>query len=312
MNSLTHVSWRCKGLHYINRTANRRVLNRKIPDAVQIASGTAFALELLMRLRWDKDRANLGRWMRRRGEEMGPLQVKLMQFASIRSDGLDEEILVELRKLQDDVTPFDCFEYESILNLYGATSAAPPIACGSIAAVFKGMHEGAPVAIKVKRPGIAEEFMRTLKHVEAMCKFLRLMNIAGGGNMEEMIQECRPVIMRETDFLNEANNAYMMQDIFSDVDWVRIPKIIRAEPDYLVMEYVPGIKSDNVKAVSEVVNPSIVAIRLAASFSLQVLRFGIFHADPHPGNIAFSDEGKLILYDFGAVLALDASPRFHL
>ena len=90
--------------------------------------------------------------MRETSESMGPLFVKVMQFVSVRGEGLDPEILEELVKLQDSVTPFDSISYQDLLTSYGVPRGATPIACGSVAAVYKGvMTDGREVAIKARQ-----------------------------------------------------------------------------------------------------------------------------------------------------------------
>lgn len=90
----------------------------------RISRTTRFGVELLTRVKLDRDRPRVGRWMRTQAEQLGPLFVKMMQLVATRKEGLDEEVLKELQKLQDDVLPFDCSAYEDLLNAYGASSGS--------------------------------------------------------------------------------------------------------------------------------------------------------------------------------------------
>jgi hypothetical protein len=93
----------------------------------RISRTTRFGVELLARVKLDRNIPRVGRWMRTQAEEFGPLFVKMMQMIAVRGKGLDEKILVKLRKLQDDVLPFDCSAYEDLLNAYGASSHDKPL-----------------------------------------------------------------------------------------------------------------------------------------------------------------------------------------
>jgi predicted unusual protein kinase regulating ubiquinone biosynthesis (AarF/ABC1/UbiB family) len=277
----------------------------------RVARTTKFAVELLYRVKWDRDRPGVGRWMKQEAEEFGPLFVKMMQMVATRGEGLDEEVLIELRKLQDDVQSFDCSEHEDILAAYGASSWDEPIACGSIAAVYKGTDpsNGEEVAVKVKRPGLYEEFSQGLQDSMVTCKLLSTLGVQGSSNIHDMLQEIHPVLLGETDFLREARNAQTFREAMSKVEWVRVPRVIEAHPNSIVMEYIPGEKIDALGPGPRPVAPEVLAIRLSACFMVQLIRTGIFHGDCHSGNISVTEDGSLVFYDLGAMISLGDSPR---
>lgn len=116
--------------------------------------------------------------------------------------------------------------------------------------------------------------------------------------------ECSRILYEEINYMKEAEYAEDFAENFKGVDWVKVPKIYREylSPEVIVMEYVPGVKINNAEAIDEMGLDRERLARLAVeSYLQQLLRHGLFHADPHPGNVAVDAEngGRLIYYDFG-------------
>jgi predicted unusual protein kinase regulating ubiquinone biosynthesis (AarF/ABC1/UbiB family) len=115
-------------------------------------------------------------------------------------------------------------------------------------------------------------------------------------------KECRRVLLRELDFRLEAEHAARFRQQFYDDPTIRIPAVIweLSSRRVLCLDYVPGIKINDRQALLQAgIDPAAVAERGAASYLQQLVRFGFFHADPHPGNLAVAGDGALIYYDFG-------------
>ena len=268
---------------------------------------------MLARLKWDRDRKGVGRWMRETSERMGPLFVKVMQFVSVRGEGLDPEILEELVKLQDSVTPFDSSSYQDLLSNYSVQPGADPIACGSVAAVYKGhMSDGGAVAIKVVRPNLRDSFLQGLNDMQSTCQILKSLHVEGSENISEMLTEMQPVILGETDLNREAQNARAFRDSLERVPWVRVPEVLASGDGWLVMEYIPSVKIDDVENIEDIISARVVSLRFAACFALQIIQNGLFHADLHSGNAGITEDGQLVFYDLGAVIALGDSPRKYM
>jgi ubiquinone biosynthesis protein len=281
--------------------------------ARRIAETTVFGVELLARIKWQTDRQQLGGWMRTQAQEKGPLFVKIMQFASVKGEGLDDEILEELRRLQDDVEPFEpCGEQVEILASNGVPHGASPIACGSVAAVYKGTDAvGRDVAIKVKRPGVRQAFLDGFRDCCVAFDVLKGLGVPGTQNMRDVVTEMMPVVISETDFRGEIRNVDRFRTSLVDLDFVKVPRVYDGGPDFIVMEYVPLVKLDDLRAVSEIARPGTVAVRLAAAFAFQLFRNGLFHGDLHPGNVGLTDDGRLVFYDLGSCVCLDARPQAY-
>lgn len=116
--------------------------------------------------------------------------------------------------------------------------------------------------------------------------------------------ECSRILYEEIDYRMEADYASAFAKNFEGVDWVKVPEIERTllAPDVLVMEYVPGVKINNAEAIDAMGLDRDRLARLSVeSYLQQLLRHGLFHADPHPGNVAVdaNNGGRLIYYDFG-------------
>lgn len=116
--------------------------------------------------------------------------------------------------------------------------------------------------------------------------------------------ECSRILYEEIDYRMEADYAAAFAKNFADVEWVKVPEIERdlLAPEVLVMEYVPGVKINNAEAIDKMGLDRDRLARLSVeSYLQQLLRHGLFHADPHPGNVAVdaANGGRLIYYDFG-------------
>jgi ubiquinone biosynthesis protein len=276
-----------------------------------IAETAAFGVELLARVRWQKDKRDLGRWMRTRAQEKGPLFVKIMQFASVKGEGLDEEVLDKLRRLQDAVEPFEpAAEQLEVLRSYGVPADAPPISCGSVAAVYRGTDEaGRDVAVKVKRPGVRQAFLDGFRDCSLAFDVLKGLGVPGTQILKDVVTEMMPVVISETDFRGEIRNARRFAASLAGLDFVKVPLVYDGGSDFIVMEYVPSRKLDDAEGVSRIAEPGTVAVRLAAAFAFQLFRSGFFHGDLHPGNVGLTDDGSLVFYDLGSCISLDARPQ---
>lgn len=281
--------------------------------AKRIAETTLFGVELLGRIRWQTDRRELGRWMRTRAQEKGPLFVKIMQFASVKGEGLDEEVLEELRRLQDDVEPFKPDEEQlAVLRSNGVPHDASPIACGSVASVYRGTDAlGRQVAVKVKRPNVRQAFLDGFQDCCIAFDLLKGLGVPGTQNMRDVVTEMMPVVIAETDFRGEIGNVTKFRASLADLDFVKVPRVYDGGPDFIVMEYVPSRKLDNVQGVSQIATPTTVAVQLAAAFAFQLFHNGFFHGDLHPGNVGLTDDGSLVFYDLGSCVTLDARPKAY-
>lgn len=258
--------------------------------------------------------------LRKALEELGPTFVKLGQILSTRSDLLPLDMTEELKKLQDDVEVFSfkeakrIFEEETQLDMLEEffDLDIKPIAAASIGQVYKARTKGSErVVIKIQRPDIEETIRLDLKILRRLSKLIDgTINKGRPMKFEDVVEEFGYYLERELDYIYEAQNAYNFYKNFKDSKEVLIPKIHwnYTTKRVIVMEEMRGIKVDDVERIEKMGwSRQKIAENLAAVFLKQVLVDGLFHGDPHPGNILVKSEDCISLIDFGIAGYLDDS-----
>jgi predicted unusual protein kinase regulating ubiquinone biosynthesis (AarF/ABC1/UbiB family) len=247
-------------------------------------------------------------------ERMGPTFIKLGQVLSTRPDILPDEYIRALARLQDRVEPFGFAEVESLVaaelgvRLSKAFSEfqATPLAAASLGQVHRAaLRDGRPVAVKVQRPGIRPQVAEDLEALEEIAEFLESHTALGPQyELVEMLDEFRRSLLRELDYRREAQNLALLRQNLSAFDRIVVPAAI---DDYttsrvLTMEYLSGTKITALSRVARLeVDGAGLAEQLFRSYLKQVLVDGFFHADPHPGNLLLTDDGRIGLLDLGMV-----------
>jgi ubiquinone biosynthesis protein len=254
--------------------------------------------------------AQRGRHIREMLDELGPTFVKFGQLLSTRPDILPADVIQELVKLQDQVTPLDfAVVAEVIQQELGMTveqafeSFDPePIAAASIGQVHGAVLAGGEqVVVKVQRPGAPRQVR---KDIEVLFQFAD----AAEGRLElgfsptAVVNEFARSIERELDYILEARNAERFAKNFARDGPVVIPRICwrYCTPRVLTMERIEG-PTLNTPAVAALPADErhVIAAAVADCWFKQILHDGFFHADPHPANIAYVGEGRIALFDFG-------------
>lgn len=247
-------------------------------------------------------------------EELGPTFIKLGQLLSTRPDVLGKEYIQEFSKLQDEVPAISLNEVNAQIQRelgYPAEElfaefSKQPIAAASIAQVHRGkLKSGEDVVFKVRRPGIVK-IVETDIDVLMGLAYLIEQHIPTVAHYDPigLVKEFRRNIMREMNFTREGRTVDRFAANFADSSTVYIPKIFW---DYtgdivLTMEYVQGIKiSELDKLTAQGYDLKEIARRGADSFLKQVLDYGLFHADPHPGNIFILPDQVICMLDYGMV-----------
>jgi ubiquinone biosynthesis protein len=247
-------------------------------------------------------------------EELGPTFVKFGQLISTRPDLLPRDIVEEMSHLQDNVPALPYTEAETILERE-LKRPLPEIFChiepqahaaASVAQVHRAtLHNGEQVVIKIRRPGIVEQMNTDLEILLDMAKLTERHTSWGRVyRVREVILELQRAVREELDFLTEAENADQFRANFNARHDIVIPRIYW---DYttsavLTMEMMYGTKLNEPAVLAAAGHdPSLIARLLIDATYLQIFRHGLFHADPHPGNLAVSADGRLIFMDFGIV-----------
>ena len=254
--------------------------------------------------------------VRRACVRLGPASVKLGQILSVRTDLIPAKLASELHSLQTDVPPVAFDAIEPILeralgkpvSAVFASLEETPLAAGSIAQVHKGrLIGGDEVAVKVKRPGIDVSFRQDLDILVWLAGRLeRHVPAARPYRPVAAAEELRRYTLRELDFRNEGAVGTDIAARFADWATVKVPAVHRACRDVLVMEFVAAFPLDDVSQLTEhgIDRAAIVKVGMEATLA-QIFDFGLFHADPHPGNLQCTPRGELVLLDFGIFGRLD-------
>src|SRR5258706_7395344 len=245
-------------------------------------------------------------------EKLGPTYVKLGQLLSTRPDIIPPAYADSLRRLQDDCDAVPYAEIESILReelgerLAGFAAIDPqPLAAASIAQVHRAvLHDGRELALKVQRPNIREQVLRDLEARRAVAGFLGRHSEAGQRfRIGAMFEEFGRSMLRELDFRQEAMHLAALGASLKEIPEILVPQPL---PDYstsrvLTMEFVPGKKITELGPLARMeLDGERLADALFRAYLKQILRDGMFHADPHPGNV-FIVDGRIALIDLGMV-----------
>ena len=264
------------------------------------------------------------RWLTTELLRLGSAFIKLGQLLSARPDILPAGWVAELAALQDSVPAFGFAEVQTVLEQELGQRCAEvidldpePLGAASLAQVHRAtLRSGRQVVLKVQRPGLDRLFKLDLDVMQQVAAVLQRHPSWGRGrDWPAMARECRRVLLRELDFRVEAQYAARFRQQFLDDERIRIPGVVweLSSRRVLCLDYLPGIKvNDREALMASGIDPSAVAEIGAASYLKQLVRFGFFHADPHPGNMAVASDGALIYYDFGMMGLLSDALRRRL
>ncbi|MEB3235569.1 MAG: AarF/ABC1/UbiB kinase family protein [Cyanobacteriota bacterium] len=302
----------------------------------------AVALLLLLRLWWNGQRwtylghggfrperqarrqRRLARWLTAEFLALGSAFIKLGQMLSARPDVFPAEVVDELAHLQDQVPPVDFAVVQELLEAELGERCAEiidleeiPLGAASLAQVHRAsLRSGRQVVLKVQRPGLELLFRHDLEVLQQVAAAVQRHPRWGRGrDWLGIAQECRRVLLRELDFRLEAEHAARFRQQFLDDPGIRIPAVVweLSSRRVLCLDYVSGIKISERQALLDAgIDPAAVAEKGAASYLQQLVRFGFFHADPHPGNLAVAADGALIYYDFGMMGQISSRLRSRL
>ena len=251
------------------------------------------------------------RWLAGEFLALGSAFIKLGQLLSARPDVLPADVVEEFARLQDRVPSFPFPVVEELLSQELGERCAEiidlevePLGSASLAQVHRAsLRSGRQVVFKVQRPGLEQRFRLDLEVLQQVAAAVQRHPRWGlGRDWLGIAKECRRVLLRELDFRLEAEHAARFRQQFLDDPGIRVPAVVweLSSRRVLCLDYVPGIKiTDRAALIEAGLSPSAVAEKGAASYLQQLVRFGFFHADPHPGNLAVAPDGALIYYDFG-------------
>ena len=246
--------------------------------------------------------------------ELGPSFIKAGQLLANRPDVIRADYMEELCVLQDDVPPFaDNEAFDIIERNLGKTIgetysqiSSQPVAAASLGQVYRATlrSTGEEVAVKVQRPGVLPTIERDLVLFRWLAGFLNDYSQRNlGCDAELIVDEFGEKILEELDYDQEARNIQDFYDNFRGDKFVKIPWVNRAlsGPEVITMEWIDGIRCTDPEGIRRRLNVNDF-IRVGVVSGLrQLLEFGLFHGDPHPGNIFALEDGRIAYVDFGNV-----------
>jgi ubiquinone biosynthesis protein len=283
-------------------------------------------------------------------EELGPTFIKMGQTMSKRPDLVPQTYVIEMANLQDNVKPMPFEEMAESLDLACVCeyetreerdrkkteeelkvsrerrakafigifdSFDPdPIACGSIAQVYKGVLEGKPVAVKILRPNLIDIINIDLSILDDFKPVMRkVLGLGSNFDIDALLQEIREMLTREVDLRTEAVNMRRFEDNFKNVKNVSVPKIYSdyCSANVLTMEFIQGIQ------IKDIINMPVPQSKkseytrtITKSYLKQVYIDGFYHADPHGGNMLVQENDTIAFIDFGAVGSIDEELQKHM
>jgi ubiquinone biosynthesis protein len=247
-------------------------------------------------------------------EKLGPTYIKLGQLLSTRADILPIAYMEALSRLQDKVGPFPGVEAERIvedelgvrISKLFDTFDPEPLAAASLGQVHRAtLRDGRPVAVKVQRPGIRRQIMDDLEAFAEVATFIDEHTEMGRRyGVTGMLEEFRASLLRELDYNREARNLAVFRRNMAEYDGIVVPAPIM---DYttsrvLTMEYIDGVKVTELSPLRRIeLDGDALGDTLFAAYLKQILVDGIFHADPHPGNVFLTHDDRIALIDLGMV-----------
>lgn len=283
-------------------------------------------------LRWDQlwghtDR-NVGRrsvQLRKLLTDLGPTFIKVGQALSTRPDLVRKDYLEELTQLQDQLPPFPSEQaFARIESELGrpiaeifAQISPEPVAAASLGQVYKAqLHSGEWVAVKVQRPHLREQLSLDLYLIRWASTWLGpWLPLNLGSTLTAVVDEFGRKLFEEIDYLHEGRNCERFAEYFRDDPDVYVPRIFWAYSSrrVLTLEWIDGIKLTDVERIraANLEVKQLVRIGVVAALK-QLLEYGFFHADPHPGNLFALTDGRMAYIDFGMMDQLTEEMKEYL
>ncbi|MBI4738534.1 AarF/ABC1/UbiB kinase family protein [Candidatus Woesearchaeota archaeon] len=254
-------------------------------------------------------------------EELNGTFIKLGQLLALRPDLIPTEYCNELRKLQDNTSPFSGKQARQIIEtelkrpLRRAFSVfdETPIASASIGQVhLAALKDGTRVVVKVQKPNIEETFRTDIRLLYKLAALIEKRYHPKLFDPRKIVSEFERYTERELHYVQEAKNIERFFAMYKDNPRLQVPKVFwdYTTSKVLVMEHLSGKRLTDLQHLTPRARKMIVETIVDAMFE-QVFEHGFFHADPHPGNFLLKRNGKLAMLDYGIVGRLDESLRIR-
>jgi predicted unusual protein kinase regulating ubiquinone biosynthesis (AarF/ABC1/UbiB family) len=255
---------------------------------------------------------------------LGPAYIKIGQALSTRPDLVPPHYLEELTRLQDQLPPFsDELAFQFIKEELGARPdqiyaelTQEPIAAASLGQVYKGkLKSGETVAVKVQRPGLADQITLDLFILRGLAAWVSRTFTRVRSDLVGIMDEFGTRIFEEMDYNQEGRNAERFAQLYGHLPDIYVPRIYwqYTQRRVLTMEWIVGTKLTQPQEIRDQGIDPTYLIEMGVQCSLrQLLEHGFFHADPHPGNLLVTPDGKLAYLDFGMMSEIKPYQRYGL
>ncbi|MEW5914933.1 MAG: AarF/UbiB family protein [Gemmatimonadota bacterium] len=253
---------------------------------------------------------------------LGPTFIKLGQLFAARSDLLPEPYVGEFGRLSDQVPPVPSAvirrtltaaygrPVEEVFDAFNDTA----IAAASLGQVHRARFEGKDVAVKVLRPGVRELVKQDVRVAIPLARWIsKHFPNQHIRNARSVVEEFARRIPEEMDFEREAVFATTIRANFARTEGVIVPRVFPelVRPNVLVLDFIEGRRIDRI-AAGGAVQPRHVVAKVIELYIQMMLIDGLFHADPHPGNLLVTSDGTIVLLDFGMVIEVPKEMRRNL
>ncbi|HXA45008.1 MAG TPA: AarF/UbiB family protein [Candidatus Angelobacter sp.] len=258
-------------------------------------------------------------------EKMGPTFIKFGQLLSSRPDLLPEPYLKALARLQDKVKPFPYEQVEAIISSELGVRISKAfsffeekhLAAASLGQVHRAaLRDGRLVVVKVQRPDIRKQIAEDFEVLEEIATFFdEHTDIGRRYRFGKILAEFKTSIFQELDYEREASNLTTLANNLKEFPQIVVPLPVLdySSRSVLTMDYVRGTKITTLSPIARLdINGAALAEEFFKAYLKQVLVDGFFHADPHPGNIFLTDDGRVALLDLGMTGRLSSSMQEHL
>ncbi|MEM1238391.1 MAG: AarF/ABC1/UbiB kinase family protein [Cyanobacteria bacterium P01_H01_bin.26] len=256
--------------------------------------------------------------------KLGPAYIKIGQALSTRPDLVSPIFMEELVKLQDQIPPFSnaiAFRLiqedlgQSPTDIYAEISP-DPVAAASLGQVYKArLKTGESVAVKVQRPGLTQRITRDIYLLRRLAQWACNNLSVVRSDLVSIMDEFGTRIFEEMDYTHEGENAQRFEALYGYMPDIMVPQIYTelTARRVLTMEWIDGTKLTEPAVLESKGLKATEIVEIGVQCSLrQLLEHGFFHADPHPGNLLVTDDGKLAYLDFGMMCEVESYQRYGL